>query len=321
MNTTRKWVKAGVILLAAGILICGISFAILGFDFGKLSTVRYETNTYDVQEDFQNISIDADTEKITLVPSGNDICSVVCLEEEDDPHQVSVRDNTLTVERKEKNRWHLFHIGSITESPEITVYLPEDAYRELSIEADTGDVSIPEDFTFDSISVSLDTGDVSCLASASGSITVKTSTGHITIADVSAAEMRLTASTGKTEVSNVELTGDLDIRESTGKAVLENVSCANFSSDGSTGSLLMTNVAASNAFHLERDTGNIKFDGCDAETIHVRTSTGKVTGTLLTDKVFVTKTDTGSVRVPETAAGGRCEITTDTGNIRIEVKS
>ena len=64
----------------------------------------------------------------------------------------------------------------------------------------------------------------------------------------------------------------------------------------------------------------MEFNNCDAETIYVNTDTGSVTGTLLTDKVFIIETDTGSVDVPKSITGGRCEITTDTGNIRITIE-
>ena len=64
----------------------------------------------------------------------------------------------------------------------------------------------------------------------------------------------------------------------------------------------------------------MEFNHCDAETICVNTDTGSVTGTLLTDKVFIIETDTGSVNVPKSITGGRCEITTDTGNIRITIE-
>ena len=82
----------------------------------------------------------------------------------------------------------------------------------------------------------------------------------------------------------------------------------------------MTNVIAAEEFHLERDTGNIEFNGCDAETIYAKTTTGDVRGTLLSEKVFITETDTGNIDVPKTIAGGKCEITTDTGDINIKIQ-
>ena len=319
MRKSGKWIITAIVLLVTGIVICGVSFGVLGFDLGKLSTVTYVTNTYDVSEKFQNISIDGDTENIKFVFSEEEKCRVVCFEEENDLHTVRVEDQTLTIEKKDrKGFW--WNVSIATESPSITVYLPEKVYKELSIESDTGDVEIPKEFSFDTINVNLDTGDMSCLASAEGDIRVRTDTGHITIADVTAAGMLLSSDTGKMELSDVKISGDLEIQEHTGKVVLENVKCRNFTSDGDTGSLVMTNVTASGEFNLERNTGDIEFHGCDAETIYVETDTGDVTGTLLTDKVFITETDTGSVDVPKSVSGGRCEISTDTGDIRIEIQ-
>ena len=319
MGKSGKWIITAIVLLVTGIVICGVSFGVLGFDLGKLSTVTYVTNTYDVSEKFQNISIDGDTENIKFVFSEEEKCRVVCFEEENDLHTVRVEDQTLTIEKKDrKGFW--WNVSIATESPSITVYLPEKVYKELSIESDTGDVEIPKEFSFDTINVNLDTGDMSCLASAEGDIRVRTDTGHITIADVTASGMLLSSDTGKMELSDVKISGDLEIQEHTGKVVLENVKCRNFTSDGDTGSLVMTNVTASGEFNLERNTGDIEFHGCDAETIYVETDTGDVTGTLLTDKVFITETDTGSVDVPKSVTGERCEISTDTGDIRIEIQ-
>ena len=49
------------------------------------------------------------------------------------------------------------------------------------------------------------------------------------------------------------------------------------------------------------------------------TCTGDVKGKLLTDKVFITETGTGHVDVPKTVTGGRCEVTTNTGDIELEI--
>ncbi|MBQ9064253.1 MAG: DUF4097 family beta strand repeat protein [Blautia sp.] len=318
MSSTKKWITTGVIMLAAGALLCGISFTALGFNFGGLDKVKFETNTYEVKDDFRNITIKANTEDIKFTPSEDGACKVVCYEEEDDPHQVNVQGDTLTIDRKEKNKWHLFSIK--TETPWITVYLPNDKYNTLSIDADTGDVDIPEDFSFDDITLSLDTGDINCRAKAAGDANIKTDTGDITVHGLSADSMKLISDTGRIDIADVNLLGDMDIRESSGEVFMENVTGRNFTSNGSTGDLTMKNVVVTGEFNLERDTGDIEWNGCDAETIYVKTDTGDITGTLLSDKVYITETDTGSVDVPKTTTGGRCEITTDTGDIRISVK-
>ena len=319
MGKSGKWIITAVVLLIAGVLICGISFRNFGFNFRKLNTAAYVTNTYDVNDRFRNITIHGDTENIRFVYAEDGKCRIVCYEEENDLHNVRVVDQTLTIDRKDRKGFH-WNIGIVTESPSITLYLPEKTFEQLSIGSDTGDVDIPEEFSFNTINIDLDTGDMRCLASAEGEIRVRTNTGSVFMKDVTAAGMRLSSDTGKMELSDVKISGDLEIKEHTGKVVLENVACRNLTSDGDTGSLVMTNVTASAEFNLERSTGDIRFSGCDAETIRVKTDTGDVTGTLLTEKVFITETDTGSVDVPKSVSGGRCEISTDTGDIRIEIQ-
>ena len=77
----------------------------------------------------------------------------------------------------------------------------------------------------------------------------------------------------------------------------------------------MENIVASGEFSIVTDTGDVNFNNSDAQEIFVETDTGDVKGNLLTDKVFITRTDTGRVNTPKTTTGGRCEITTDTGDI------
>ena len=64
----------------------------------------------------------------------------------------------------------------------------------------------------------------------------------------------------------------------------------------------------------------MKFDGCDAGELLVHTDTGDVSGSLLSEKIFIVRTDTGKISVPASVSGGRCEITTDTGDIKINLQ-
>ncbi len=319
MRNAGKWIIAAVVLLVLGLVVCGAALGMLGFNFKNLGTVKYVTKTYDAPADFRNIRIDAYTEDIAFVLSDDGKCSVVCREEENDPTDVSVQGDTLTIGKKARHGWTFMNIGVVTETPSITVYLPGSEYAALTVDADTGDVEIPEDFSFESINVSLDTGDVRCLAPAEGDIAIETSTGHISVSDLTAAGMRLTTDTGRVELSKADIKGSLEIRVSTGRVTLEDVTCSDFTSDGDTGRLIMTNVVMPGSLRLERSTGNIELNGCDAGSIIIKTDTGDVSGTLLTEKVFITESDTGKIDVPHTVTGGTCEISTDTGNITIKM--
>jgi DUF4097 and DUF4098 domain-containing protein YvlB len=100
---------------------------------------------------------------------------------------------------------------------------------------------------------------------------------------------------------------------------LTEIKCNKLSTSGSTGDTFLKNVIANEKLYAKRSTGDIRLEKCDAGEILIETDTGDVKGSLLTEKVFIVETDTGSINVPKTTNGGRCEITTDTGDIKINI--
>lgn len=315
-KSVKIWlIVATSLILVGGIIFGGIMMA-LNWDFSKISTVKYETNEYEISDSYKNIKVITDTADITFVPSEN--TKVVCYEEIKAKHIVTVQDDTLIIEAASK-KWYE-HIGINFGSPKITVYIPAGEYGALTINGDTSDTEIPKEFKFESIDISQSTGDVKCLASTSGDIKIKTSTGNIKVENITAASLNLTVSTGNINATKIECIGDLSVKVTTGKVKLENIRCSNLISTGDTGDITLTNVITDKSIDIERTTGDVKFDGCDAGELIITTDTGNVKGTLLSDKVFIVKSDTGSIKVPETASGGKCKITTDTGDIKIEIK-
>lgn len=148
---------------------------------------------------------------------------------------------------------------------------------------------------------------------------IAASTGDIHVENVSASTLDLSVTTGFITVAKTTCREDMKIHVSTGKAVLADITCNNLTSSGSTGNISLKNVIATVKMSITRSTGDIKFDRCDAAEIFAETNTGDVVGSLLTNKVFITHTDTGKVDIPKTSDGGKCEIRTDTGNIIITV--
>ena len=314
----KAWLIAAALLMIIGLVPCVLILAANGWDFSKLDSVKYDTKTYEINEKFGSISIKTDTSDIVFLPSEDEKCKVVCYEEEKVKHSVSLEGGVLTVNSVDTRKWYDY-IGIYSKSTKITVYLPEDNYSSLVIKESTGDIDIPNNFKFESIDVSLDTGDVKCYASASGAIKITATTGDVSVANISAALLELSVSTGKVKVSGVTCEGDIKIDASTGKSNLSDIVCKSFISSASTGDIFLKNVIAKEKLYIERSTGDVEFEACDAAEIYVRTSTGDVEGSLLTDKVFITETSTGDVEVPKSTAGGRCEITTSTGDIEITV--
>lgn len=147
----RKAAKVWLIAAAALVLLGGILFAVvmaaLQWDFTKLSTVQYETNTYEIAETFRSISITTDTADIVFARSDDGRCRVECCEEEKAEHSVTVENDTLVIELADTRSWRDY-IGFRLGSPKITVYLPDTEYDTLTVDENTGDIDIPGNIAF-----------------------------------------------------------------------------------------------------------------------------------------------------------------------------
>ncbi len=319
MSTSAKiWIVIATVLVLLGVALFVTVMSANQWDFSRLSTSKLVSNSHSVSEDFYDLSINTDTAHIVLLPSDDETCKVICYEHEKETHTVTVRDGKLSIGLTDQRKWYEY-IGISFGTPKISVYLPKTVYGQLSIKESTGDIELPKDFTFAGIDVTASTGDVKLEASATSAIKIKTSTGDILAEGLSAASLELSVTTGKATVRSVNCVGEVKIHVSTGDTILSDVACGSVTSSGGTGDVSMKNVIATEVFSIKRSTGDVKFENCDATEITVKTDTGSVTGTLLSEKVFITSTDTGRVDVPKSVSGGRCEITTDTGNIRISV--
>ena len=318
MNTkTKTWLITAAALVLVGCIIFGGAMMALKWDFTKLSTSKLETNEYEISESYKDISIITDTADITFLPSEGTTTSVICREQENIKHSVMVKDDTLTIEMTDTRKWYEY-IGINFGNSKITVYLPEGTYETLTVKESTGDIDVSENFSFKSIDIQTSTGDVKNRASATEGAKIKTSTGDIRVENISAGSLDLSVTTGKITASSVTCTGDLSVRVSTGKTALLNLTCKNLTSTGNTGKISLTNVYVDEAMLIDRTTGDVTFENCDAGTISVKTDTGDVRGTLHSGKTFYTSTSTGKVCVPRTT-GGICEITTSTGDIKIDI--
>jgi len=299
-KTTKIWLIIATALVALGAMIFVGVMAQYDWDFTKLSTVTYVTNTYEVSDEFDKISINVDTTEIEFAPTENETCSIVSFEAEQVKHSATVQNGTLIISTVDTRKWY-DHICISLGSPKMTVYLPQNEYASLIIETDTGDINIPKDFAFDKIEIDGDTSDVSCFAPVANVLDIELSTGDIIIDSITADQIKLTATTGEIAVNSVTAKNNIDIETDTGTITLKN-------------------VVATGTISIKSDTGDVRFEGSDAIEISVKTDTGDVTGTLLSEKVFITETSTGRINVPKTTSGGKCEITTSTGDINISIK-
>lgn len=318
MNKQKSRLIIGACLILLGCIIFAGVMTVLKWDFSKLQTVKFETNNYEINEEIRNVTVKTNTADVGLVPCDGGKISVVCFEQKNLKHSVKVDGGTLSIEVADTRKWYEY-IGISFSSPKITVYIPAGEYGKLSVNTSTGKAEVSKDFKFETIDIKVTTGGVKNFASATGDINITASTGDITVENVSAHNLKLSVTTGKITASALNCSDKAEIKVSTGKTILSNLRCEDFVSNGSTGNITLSDVIAENKFSVNRSTGDVKLEKCDASELFIKTDTGNVKGSLLSDKVFIVKTDTGKAEVPETVEGGRCEIETDTGNVKIEI--
>lgn len=182
-----KKAKKVAIIVAVCMIVIGfvsalISLVCVGFDFAKVDTQGWKTNTYEIEEVFDNISIDGLEAAVTLVPSTDDTCKVVCTENDNVYDEIKVADNTLTVKRISKDKWQ-FNFGVSFEEVKITVYLPKTEYKKLVLDNTSGRLDVPTDFTFEEAKVANSSGKISFKADVTGALSVENTSGGIDVGE------------------------------------------------------------------------------------------------------------------------------------------
>ena len=305
---------ATCLVLVGSVVFCS-AMSMLNWDFSKMN--NFETNTTKINEKIVNISIESSGADILIVPTKIDDSKVVCYEKSRQKHSVTVSDGNLEIKANDTRKWYEY-IGINFGSPKITIYLPKGEYDSLSVKSVTGDVEIPREYDFKSIDISQSTGDITNYASANKA-KLETTTGNIYVNKTIFDTLDVTVTTGTVSLTDVTCNGDIDVNVTTGKTSISNVECKNFKSEGTTGDVDFKKTITTGKFTVNRSTGDITFDGCDGAEIFAEATTGDICGTLLTEKVFIASTSTGSIEVPKTVSGGRCELTTSTGDIEINI--
>ena len=319
-TATRVALIVAVILIVAGAAFIGGSL-LTGNSFTDLfssSSERTETNTYQVTDSFTSVSVTDTVSDISFEPSKDGGCRVVCVESSKMKHIVAVENGVLTVREKDERKW-MDHVGVLNQATTVTVYMPEGQYETLNVKTDTGDVTVPEDFSFRTLRIEGDTADVVSLAGVSETAEFITDTGDLRIDHALMGDITMKTDTGRITFDSVSLFGTLKISSHTGHVSLADLTCQSAEIETTTGKVTLTSCFVHGILDIETTTGDVRLEASDADELEIDTDTGDVTGTLLTEKIFFVTSHTGKIDVPRGMTGGACDIETDTGDVRISV--
>ena len=250
--------------------------------------------------------------------------------------------------------WSLIESINLTSNTKITTYVIEETFDSIQIDSKTYDISIYQTsdsenkilcsendknkFDFNVVNGTLiinqideefysfiDFGinlklDLYLTVEAIESLTINQSTGDIYLETNVLSDLKIEVSTGDILIKNTSIGRKVTVDGGTSNVNLENVSCDELVINVGTGDTKLSNTRVTNDFNFTSSTGDLIFDSFDAKNIYVESSTGSVTGTIISRKIFYCTSKTGNVSVPETYEGGICKITLSTGSINISYK-
>ena len=248
-------VITAVVLLVLGLMIAAGAFALAGFDFGKLGGIQLREAEYPFDADFTGIEIDTDETDIVFCPAG-DAAGVVCEERDGVQYTVTVEDGTLKIGVDDRRTW-TDRIALFSKKPTMTVCLPSERYDALCVVNRTGDVTIPEGFSFGSIDVTVSTGDVRCDASADEHMYIRTSTGSVTCGGCSDGLLRIETTTGDVRFDACDA-GSIFVRTSTGDVSGTLRSEKIFRARTSTGDVDVPDTVSGGICEITTSTGDIR---------------------------------------------------------------
>lgn len=317
----KKSKKAALIVSAVLIVLGGVLYAgaaaFTGFDFSVFEKSSLTRKEYEINESFNDISIDAKDCSVQLRYSDDGKCRIVCGENENITHTVEVKDNTLNITRNDSRKWYMM-IGVSLKQYDITVYLPEKMYGALLFESGSGDISVPEDFGFSSGDIRTGSGNVAVSAVFDGNFSVETSSGDIKIKNLSADVIDINTVSGEIDISEVTAAQAINIKSSSGDTELSEANAKDISVQSSSGEIKFYGVKAGGEIRAESRSGDVSLDKSDADSLYIKTNSGDVSGSLLTPKIYNAETGSGNVKLPRSEEGGTCDIVTGSGDIDFE---
>ena len=255
-KSTKIWLIAAASLVVIGALIFTEAMWASHWEFSRLSTDKFETNTYEIKEKFTDINIDTTTDDIIFRASDDGECRVVCYEDVNVKHTVTAENGTLNVSVSDGREWYE-HIGIGFHAPRVTVYLPETEYGALTVSVSTGDITVSGVTFSGDIKAYVTTGEVKLENVTCKSFITDGATGDITLENVIAAEkFSVERSTGDVTFRGSDAS-EISVKTSTGDVSGTLLSEKVFVTDTSTGDVSVPETKSGGKCGIHTSTGDI----------------------------------------------------------------
>lgn len=319
-NIKKQAVTAALAMIAGGFILVLFAFTVLDLHPGKPDEGEYERKSYPVTRDFRDLQIEDAEGNIRLLPAEDGQCRVECTESRNVFHRVDVENNTLMIKRVDRRKWYeRMGIGIYWEETEVTVYLPQSKYGKLCAGTASGDIEVAEDLRFDEAEIESTSGSIRFAAAVKNRLSASTVSGKLYVAGTAPESLKLQSTSGSIGLEAVKGRTELEMKTVSGSIKAQDIQCVNVSAESTSGKISFQELYASGTIRAENTSGNIELLECDGESLTLRNTSGKISGRLASEKQFFTDTVSGSIDVPRSATGGKCEAETVSGNIEFTI--
>ena len=309
----------------------------------------------EITEDFDEFKIEETSGDILMTVSEDGKCRVESWETENEKLVAQVVNGRLYAEREGRKEWSMFFWKDASGSKYKTVvYLPKEKYEKAELEATSGDIHAAVKLEVGELSMQSTSGNIELSGVTADLATITSTSGEISLKDVSAGDLLTSATSGGIVFNKVTAgkaaisctSGDISLRNITADAIMVSgtsgdiellgTKCGSVELNTNSGELEMEDVAAELAVKmkttsgdiscvhtdgtevmLESISGEIDFEHLKGTEILLESASGDVKGSIVGAMRYETKTTSGDIRVPNSGDGGECRINTTSGDIWI----
>ncbi len=341
---TKILLISGGALVVLGFGITAIAAAVGGGINGTIingQPVKYDIIDYDFSDDINNISITETSHDIQIGKSSDSNTHVTVYDSEHHKHNVGVNGDTLEIavnSDEYKVSWYQnFSIGiGDKNNPKVIVLLPEDEYQDLSITANSADLTSNNALTFENATVKLSSGDVAFFSKVNGNADIKTSSGEVLIDDMDPARLNVITSSGDIDIKNIE-NASISTTSSSGVTILTDISATDIKTEASSGEIKYINASVTGNITISASSGDINLNNVSADSLDsvtnsgdftfsdlkltnesfIKTSSGDVTGKS-SGFMVISDTNSGDVNVDQVKDGTILNVSTSSGDISVK---
>lgn len=342
MKKNKKYaliISAAAVVVGLGTAAGAVGSAFVGRDTGAVGTTQFDRDTgtvaesksalnaldtrnlqarsYTVDEEFSSVKIVESSSNVYILPTKDKTCRVECYEGEKTHYDVRVENDTLNITRRDRHNFIEF--GIFSEAP-LTVYLPENEYDAIDVSTASGYVEFGGAFTADKVNIDTASGDMSVSSLSCKKLTADGASADIELNNVDCEELSARTTSGEIELADIRAR-EVSAKSTSGDIDLRSVRAGSLKTTTTSGEMELENVLVDGKMSLESTSGDIGLERCDAAELKISSTSGSVYGSLLTGKTFIAHSTSGDIDIPRTDNGGRCEVSTTSGDITLFVGS